>query len=118
VTMLEPTRWITARNVRGPLAAHRRRHHATAAVWSLTDTVLASPRLSNIIIVVATLGMAVACVWAGGLKGLVSGVSALSAIGGTVAGFIRMGRERRGVRPPTYMPCWRSSTAVRWRSVG
>lgn len=118
MSTLERTRWITAQNVRSPLGAHGRRHHTTVAFWSLIDTVLASPGLSNIIIVVATLGMAVACVWAGGLKGLVSGVSALSVIGGTVARFIRVGRERRGVRPSTYMPCWRSSTVVRWRSVG
>lgn len=118
MSTLEPIRWITTPNVRSPLAANRRPDHAAVGVWSLIDIVLASARLSNLTIVAATLGMAALCVWAGGLTGLISGTSALSVIGGAVAGLIRLGRERRCIRPPAHLPSRQPSAAIRWQAVG
>ena len=103
-TTPEPVRWIAARHVRGPLAVDRLPRQAAAATWPLIDWVLASPGLSDLTIAAAVLGMAGACVWAGGLTGLVSGVPALSVIWGAVAGLIRAGREQRGVRPGQVRP--------------
>lgn len=95
-------RWVSPRGThvspalgRSPSRPARR---AANAAWTLAETVLASRRLSNSIVVSTTLIVAALCL-RHGVDGLIANVPSLAAIWTAVYGLVRLGRSWRGVRP-------------------
>jgi len=110
----ESVRWIASH---GPCsrpvprnAIGRCARHAVNASWLLVDVVLASRWLSSLIIAMVTLSAAAVCERADGLNGLVGNFPALAMICGAAAGLIRLGRERRGLKPLAH-----TRPVVRWQ---
>lgn len=73
-------------------------------VWLPIDAVLAARDLSNLLVITATLTVAIPCAYGGGLTSLIMNLPALAVVWGAVYGLIRMGRWWRGVRPPEHEP--------------
>jgi hypothetical protein len=76
----------------------------------LADVVLASRWLSSLIIAMVTLSAAAVCERADGVNGLVGNFPALAMIWGSAAGLIRLGHERRGLKPLAH-----TRPVVRWQ---
>jgi hypothetical protein len=112
-------RWITPQRPRRPLASSgrlsRRLQGAASAVWSLVEVILASRKLSGLIVAAVTLGVAAVCVRDGGIDGLIVNLPALAVIWGAAFELIRLGRGWRGVRPASPASIRRVSPAVRWQ---
>jgi hypothetical protein len=85
--------------------------------WYPVDAVLASRELSNMIVVLATLGVALFSARDTGLDGLVSNLPGFAVCWGAVYGLIRAGRRRRGISPLEHETPPRPDpvTATRWR---
>jgi hypothetical protein len=95
-------RWVSPRGTHGTPALgrspSRRTRRAANAAWALAETVLASRRLSNSIVVAATLIVAALCL-RHGVDGLIANVPTLAVIWSAIYGLVRLGRNWRGVRP-------------------
>jgi hypothetical protein len=99
-------RWIAAsapspRPTPGRLLCRPFRHGVELA-WSPVDAVLAARDLSNLVVMGATL--AVAILSACGLAAVIMNVPALAVVWGAAYGLIRLGRWWRGVRPAEHEP--------------
>jgi hypothetical protein len=103
-------RWVTPQgHGQSPAPARplsRRRRGAAAAAWSPVAAVLASRRLSGLVVATVTLAVAAVCVRDGGLDELIVNIPALAVIWGAGYGLIRLGRGWLGVR---------DSSAIRWQ---
>ncbi|HEY2242180.1 MAG TPA: hypothetical protein VGI21_25475 [Streptosporangiaceae bacterium] len=101
-------RWISARGP-GPRpgpsrSMGRRARRGAELAWLPVDTVLAARDLSNLVVVAATLAVAMLCVRDGGLTAVIVNIPALAVVWGAAYGLIRLGRRWRGVRPPRHEP--------------
>jgi hypothetical protein len=99
-----PVAWIRPRELpvtdgRPPC---RRLRPAADLAWSPADAVLATRNLSNLVVLAATLGVAVLCVRYDGLGGLIANLPGLAVVWGAAYGLIRLGRWWRGVNPPEH----------------
>jgi hypothetical protein len=82
----------------------RRARRGAELAWLPVDTVLAARDLSNLVVVAATLAVAMLCVRDGGLTAVIVNIPALAVVWGAAYGLIRLGRRWRGVRPPRHEP--------------
>jgi hypothetical protein len=82
----------------------RRFRRGVALAWSPVDAVLATRNLSNLVVVGATLTVAILCMCNGGLTSLIMNLPALAVVWGAAYGLIRLGRRWRDVGPPGYEP--------------
>jgi len=101
-------RWVVAsdpspRTAPGGLLRRRFRHGIELA-WSPVDAVLAARDLSNLVVMAATLAVAILCARDGGLTAVIMNLPALAVVWGAAYGLIRLGRWWRGVRPPEHEP--------------
>lgn len=78
--------------------------HGVELTWAPVDAVLAARDLSNLVVMAATLAVAVLCVCDGGLTSLIMNLPALAVVWGATYGLIRLGRWWRGVGPPNHEP--------------
>ncbi|MGD0244408.1 MAG: hypothetical protein ABSB59_29360 [Streptosporangiaceae bacterium] len=78
--------------------------HGIELAWSPVDTVLAARDLSNVVVMGATLAVAILCASDGGLAAVIMNIPALAVVWGAAYGLIRLGRWWRGVRPPEHQP--------------
>jgi hypothetical protein len=86
-------------------AAMRYRLQDTADLaWRPMDVVLASRELSNLIVMLATLIVAVISIHGAGLYGLASNLANVAVVWGAAYGIVRLGRWWRGVKPPEHRP--------------
>jgi hypothetical protein len=92
-------RWVTAS---GP--SRRRFQHRVELAWSPVDAVLAARDLSNLVVMAATIAVAILCACDGGLTAVIMNLPALAVVWGAAYGLIRLGRWWRGVRPPEHEP--------------
>lgn len=69
-------------------------------LWRPVDTVLASRELSNLIVVLATLGVTVVFIRQGGLNGLADNLGSVAVVWGAALGLIHVGRRWRDLNPP------------------
>jgi hypothetical protein len=72
--------------------------------WSPVDAVLAARGLSNLVVMGATLAVAILSAGDGGLTAVTMNLPALAVIWGAAYGLIRLGRWWRGVRPAEHEP--------------
>jgi hypothetical protein len=86
----------------GPLP--RLFRHGAEVTWAPVDAVLAARDLSNLVVMAATLAVAVLCVCNGGLTSLIMNIPALAVVWGATYGLVRLGRWWRGVGPPNHEP--------------
>jgi hypothetical protein len=86
----------------GPLP--RRFRRGVELAWSPVDVVLAARDLSNLVVVAATLVVAILCAHHGGLTSLIMNLPALAVVWGAAYGVIRLGRWWRGVGPSDHEP--------------
>lgn len=86
----------------GPLP--RRFRYGVELAWSPVDVVLAARDLSNLVVVAATLVVAILCAHYGGLTLLIMNLPALAVVWGAAYGMIRLGRWWRGVGPSDHEP--------------
>jgi hypothetical protein len=105
-------RWVTASGA-GPRPApggplRRRFWRGVELAWSPVDTVLAARDLSNLVVMAATLTVAIWCAFHGGLAAVIINLPALAVVWGAAYGLIRLGRWWRGARPPEHEPPPRS----------
>lgn len=73
-------------------------------LWRPTDTVLASRELSNLFVLLASLGVAVVFIRQGGLNGLADNLASVAVVWGAAFGLIHLGRRWRDVKPPERKP--------------
>jgi hypothetical protein len=111
--------WITPKGASRP-PGHTRSYdrylrHAANAAWSPVDAILASRKLSNLVIGVAICGAAAVSVRAGGVPGLIANASALAVIWGATARLIRLGQQQRSQRSRRHVLPGQGPTAVRWQ---
>ena len=104
-------RWVTASDP-SPSSApgrllRRRFRHGVELAWSPVDAVLAARDLSNLLVMAATLAVAIMCACEGGVTALIMNLPALAVVWGAAYGLIRLGRWWRGVRPPEHEPPYR-----------
>lgn len=76
----------------------------TDLVWRPVDAVLGSRELSNLIVMLPTLIVAVTFIRSAGVYGLVSNLVNVAAVWSAAYGLIRAGRWWRGVKPPKHEP--------------
>jgi hypothetical protein len=116
---LASVRWITPENPRWSLASTRHLsrppRRAAAVAWLPVEVVLASRKLSSLIVAAVTLGVAAVCVRDGGPDKLIVNVPALAVIWSAAYGLIRLGRGWRGVRPSSQESRLRVSSTIRWQ---
>src|SRR5690348_3741569 len=112
---LPPTsvRWIAAsapspQPTPGRLLRRAFRHEIELA-WSPVDAVLAARDLSNLVVMGATLAVAILFACDGGLTAVITNLPALAIVWGAAYGLIRLGRWWRGVRPAEHEPPRRQS---------
>jgi hypothetical protein len=87
------------------LAAVRYRlQDAADLVWRPVDAVLASRKVSNLVVLLVTIATAVISIHGNGLYGLVSNLANTAVAWGATFGLIHYGRERRDVKPPERKP--------------
>lgn len=87
------------------LAALRYRlHDAADLAWWPVDTVLGSRELSNLVVLLATLGMTVVFLRSGGFYNLCVNFQNVAAGWVAAYGSIRLGRRWRGVKLPKHKP--------------
>ena len=87
------------------LAAVRYRlQDAADLAWRPVDTVLGSHELSNLVVLLATLGMSVVFLRSGGFYNLCVNFQSVAAVWVAAYGLIRAGRWGRGVKPPKHKP--------------
>lgn len=86
----------------GPLPQWFRR--GVELAWSPVDAVLAARDVSNLIVVAATLAVAIPSAYDGGLSSLIMNIPALAVVWGAAYGLIHLGRWWRGVGPPNHEP--------------
>jgi hypothetical protein len=92
-------RWVAASD---PNPRHLR--HRVELAWSPIDAVLAARDLSNLVVMAATIAVAILFVCDGGLTAVITNLPALAVVWGAAYGLIRLGRWWRGVRPPEHEP--------------
>jgi hypothetical protein len=85
-------------------AIRYRLQDAADLLWRPVDAVLASRELSNLIVMLATLIVAVISIHGAGLYGLVSNLSNVAVVWGAAYGTIRLSRWWRDVKPPEHKP--------------
>jgi hypothetical protein len=95
-------RWVAA-SAPGP----RRLRHRVELAWSPVDAVLAARDLSNLVVMAATVVVAILCAHDGGLPAVIMNLPALAVVWGAAYGLIRLGRWWRGVHPPEHEPPYR-----------
>jgi hypothetical protein len=72
--------------------------------WKPVDTVLASRRLSNLFVLLATLGIVAIYLHHGGVYELADNLEGVAVAWGAAFGLIHVGRQWRGVKPPERKP--------------
>jgi hypothetical protein len=82
-------------------AARYRLQDATDQAWRPVEAVLASRELSNLVVMVTTLGVAVIFIHGGGLFGVVSNLVNVAVVWSVVYALIRICRSWRDVKPPS-----------------
>jgi len=82
----------------------RRFRRGVELAWSPVDAVLAARDLSNLVVMAATLVVAILCACDGGATAVIMNLPALAVVWGAAYGLIRLGRWWRGVRPPEHEP--------------
>jgi hypothetical protein len=101
-------RWVAATrpSLRTAPDGLLRRHlrHGVELAWSPVDAVLAARDLSNLVVMAATLAVAIPCARDGSLIAVIMNLPSLAVVWGAVYGLIRLGRWWRGVRPPEHEP--------------
>lgn len=85
-------------------AVRYRLQDAADLAWRPVDAALASRELSNLIVMVTTLSVAVISIHGAGVYGLVSNLSNVAVAWVATYGLIRVGRWWRDVRPPERKP--------------
>lgn len=98
----DPPSWQNVKQASGFLiSAVRYRCSDTAdAVWAVTDAVLRSRTLSNLVVVIPTAAAEYLVLRHAGTLGVVTSAESTGMIGGTLYGLIRTGRWWRNVKPP------------------
>jgi hypothetical protein len=85
-------------------AVQYRLQDAADLAWRPVDAILASRQLSNLMVLLATLSVAVLFIREGGLYGLASNLGSAAVVWGAAFGLIRAGRWWRNVKPPEHEP--------------
>ena len=98
----DPASWRKVKQASGFLiSAVRYRYSDIAnAVWALTDAVLRSRTLSNVVVVIPTAAAEYLVLRRAGTLGVVMSAESTGMIGGTMYGLIRTGSGWRNVKPP------------------
>jgi hypothetical protein len=114
-----PVRWTSARgghqSSRPGWFPGRRSRRVADAAWPLADAVLASRKLSNLVVLLATLAVAALYARDGGVNGLIVNLPGLAVIWSAAYGLLRLGYGWRGIRPRSSVTPGPALPAVRWQ---
>ena len=111
--MTKAVRWTAAREAGLGQAACR--PVRAAAIWSPVDAVLASRKLSGLVVAALMLGVVSVCFRDGGVVELILNVQALAVIWSAAYSALRLGRKWRGTQSP---PVGLARAATRWQRAG